>query len=147
MMPALHSQAPSKPVRVVNIRFGQYGGSLEGCCSTEMQVSAGEATLVTTSARDELRRYPKHTVRADVSSKHWRELLQLVDHDALFSLPDHTSCGTCIDGIDEFVEVTFRDQTRKRVTWGLGLPPKELKDLVDRLRALEDRLLNEFGTV
>jgi hypothetical protein len=68
----------------------------------------------------------------------------LVDRDELFALPDRTSCASCVDGVDEFVDVKFGDHAKKSITYAEGSSPKELKDLVVKLKALEEKLQNEL---
>jgi hypothetical protein len=134
-----------KAVRVVSIHFGQWAGMCYGYCSTELEVSAGEAVLHQKAwGPVEQRRYPARQVRADLSDKHWKELQQLVDHVTLISLPDKVGCPDCTDGGAESVEVKFSDRTSKKITFDMGVPPKELKDLADMLRTLESKLLQEF---
>lgn len=132
-----------RPSRVVSIRFGHWGGLGEGHAS-ELQISDGQATLTETSQPEIQRRYPNLRVSADLSKRDWQELQALVDRDAMFSLPDRTSCAACVDGVDEFVEVKFSDHTRKSVTYAEGSPPKQLQDLVAKLKALEMKLQNEL---
>jgi hypothetical protein len=131
-----------KPVRVVSIRFGQFGGTGEGY-TPELQVSDGQATLTETWTPIP-RQHTNLKVRADLSRKHWQEIQALVDRDELFALPDRTSCASCVDGLDEFVEVKFSDHAKKSVTYAEGSAPKQLKDLVVKLKALEEKLQNEL---
>jgi hypothetical protein len=132
-----------KPVRVVSIRFGQYGGTGDGY-TPELQVSDGQATLTETWTPIAQRQHTNLKVRADLSGKHWQEIQALVDRDELFALPDRTSCASCVDGLDEFVEVKFSDHAKKSVTYAEGSAPKQLKDLVVKLKALEEKLQNEL---
>jgi hypothetical protein len=132
-----------KPVRVVSIRFGQFGGTGDGY-TPELQVSDGQATLTETWTPVPQRQHPNLKVRADLSGKHWQEIRALVDRDELFALPDRTSCASCVDGVDEFVEVKFNDHAKKSVTYAEGSAPKQLKDLVVKLKALEEKLQNEL---
>ncbi len=116
-----------------------------GYCSTTLEVSAGEASLYQHgSGPVEQRRYPARQVRTDLSNKHWKELQQLVDPDALFGLPDTIGCPDCADGGAESVEVKFSNHASKKVTFDMGAPPGELKNLRDRLWKLEEKLLKEF---
>lgn len=130
-----------KPVRVVSIRFGQFGGTGDGY-SPELELSDERARLTETWGPVPERKHPNLKVRADLSGKHWQEIQALVDHDELFALPDRTSCASCFDGMDEFVEVKFSDHTKKSVTYAEA--PKQLKDLVVKLRALEEKLQNDL---
>jgi len=132
-----------KPVRVVSIRFGQFGGFGDGYTS-DLQVSDGQAILTETWTPVPQRPHPNLKVRADLSGKHWQEIQALVDRDELFALPDRTSCASCFDGLDEFVEVKFSDHAKKSVTYAEGSTPKQLKDLVVKLKALEEKLQNEL---
>ena len=140
--PAVHEKH-GRPLRVVTIRFGQWGGLGAGYAS-ELQVSEGRATLTETSRPELQRQYPNLRVSADLSTRHWQELQALADHDAMFSLPDRTSCASCVDGVDEFVEVKFSDHTKKSVTYAEGSTPEQLKDLVVKLKALEKKLQSEL---
>jgi len=132
-----------KPVRVVSIRFGQFGG-MGGGYTPELHASDGQATLTETWTPMSQPRHANLKVRADLSGKHWQEIQALVDRDELFALPDRTSCASCVDGLDEFVEVKFSDHTKKSVTYAEGSTPKQLKDLVVKLKALEEKLENEL---
>jgi hypothetical protein len=132
-----------KPVRVVSIRFGQFGGTGDGY-TPELQVNDGQATLTETWTPIPQRQHTNLKVRADLSGKHWQEIQALVDRDELFALPDRTSCASCFDGLDEFVEVKFSDHGKKSVTYAEGSTPKQLKDLVAKLKALEEKLQNEL---
>ena len=132
-----------KPVRVVSIRFGQFGGTGEGY-TPELQVSDGQATLTETWTPIPQRQHTNLKVRADLSGKDWQEIQALVDRDELFALPDRTSCASCFDGLDEFVEVKFSDHAKKSVTYGEGSTPMQLKGLVVKLKALEEKLQNEL---
>jgi hypothetical protein len=132
-----------KPVRVVSIRFGQFGGTGKGY-TPQLQVSDGQATLTETSTPIPQRQHTNLKVRADLSAKHWQEIQALVDRDELFALPDRTSCASCVDGLDEFVEVKFSDHAKKSVTYAEGSTPKQLNDLAVKLKALEEKLQNEL---
>jgi hypothetical protein len=135
----------TKPVRVVNIRFGASAGMCYGYCSSELEVRSGEAVLHQHAwGPVEQRRYPARQVRADLSNKHWKELQQLVNHDGFMSLPATIGCPDCTDGGAESVEVKFSDHTSKKITFDMGNPPKQLKDLRDKLWELEQKLGKEL---
>jgi hypothetical protein len=138
----------SSPTRVVNIRFSTYGGLAECSPGNELQVSSGEAALLITFSQECHRRDPHRyrdlRVHADVSGKHWQAIQRLIDHDALFAVPDRTGCASCVDGIDEMIEVKFSDHTNKSVTFPLGSAPKEISALSENLLSLESKLWNEL---
>ena len=79
-----------------------------------------------------------------MSGKHWQALERLVDHDALFALPDTIGCARCYDGVDELIEVKFNDHSKKSVTFPVGSPPKEINALSEKLLSLEAKLRNEL---
>jgi hypothetical protein len=135
-----------KAVRVVSIRFGQFGGTIESYWP-RLEVREAQATL-TESWSGEPQNKPRNVrdvkVRADLSGKHWQEIHALVNRDELLALPDRTSCASCADGIDEFVEVEFSDHVKKTVTYARGRAPAQLKELPVKLKALQEKLQNEL---
>jgi hypothetical protein len=133
-------------LRVVSIQYTT-GAGLCGCyCGGELHVNPGQATLFIRPALECQRRNPKKyrefKVDADFSSKHWRELEQLIDHDALFALPDKIGCPGCTDGLTEFLEVKFSDHTKKSVFYDGA--PKDILALSQKLSALEAKLEQEL---
>jgi hypothetical protein len=131
---------PKKPVRVLSIRFGEWSGSCDSDCGEDLQVIAGETTLRRSCFPEAQSRPANFTVRADLSDKHWKELVQLIDHAAIYALPDRSSGGWC----GEFVEVKFSDKSRKKLSWATDGPPKELGELRDKLQALKSKLEKEL---
>jgi len=138
------------PVRAVNIRFVAIYGFGCGCyCSAEIQILPGKATLSTVPTRRcqqrDSQKYRTLRVDADLSSKHWRELEQLVNHDALFALPDMIPCPGCSgDQGSKVIQVEFSDHTRKSVRY--LVVPNEIAALSEKLSALEAKLENELPT-
>jgi hypothetical protein len=140
------AEKQGKPLRVVSIRFGQFGGTIESFWPL-LEVRKGQATL-TQSWSGEPQNKPRNVrdvkVRADLSGKHWQEIQALVNRDQLLALPDRTSCASCADGIDEFVEMEFSDHVKKSVTYAQGRAPAQLKELAAKLKALQKQLQNEL---
>jgi hypothetical protein len=135
-----------KPVRVVSIQFGQFGGTIESF-RPRLEVREGQATLTETwfgEPQNKPRNARDVKVRADLSRKHWQEIQALVSRDDLLALPDRTSCASCKDGTDEFVEVEFSDHIKKSVTYGAGSVPTQLKELSVKLNALQKKLESEL---
>jgi hypothetical protein len=136
------------PVHVVSMRFSTFGGTCECCPGDALEVKPGEATLLVTFSREchqqDSRRYRDLRVKADLSGMHWQALQGLVDHDALFALPDRIGCASCYDGLDEFIEVKFSDHSKKSVTFPMGSAPKEITALSEKLLSLEARLRDEL---
>ncbi len=136
------------PVHVVSIRLSTFGGTCECCPGDELKVRPGEAMLLLTFSREchqqDSRRYRDLRVNADLSGKHWQALRRLVDHDALFALPDRIGCGSCYDGVDELIEVKFSDHSKKSVTFPMGSAPKGISALSEKLLSLEAKLRDEL---
>lgn len=144
--PKQNGRRRDAPVRVVNIRFVT-GAGLCGCyCGGELLVSPGQATLLLAPFRDCQRqnpaKYREFRVNANLSSKHWRELEELVNHDVLFRLPDRIGCPGCSDGSTEFIEVEFSDHAKKSVYYESA--PREIGALSDKLNTLEGKLRDEL---
>ena len=109
-------------------------------------MSPGQAMLLITPFSDCQRqnpaKYREFRVNADLSTKHWHELEELVNHDVLFGLPDKIGCPGCTDGGTEFIEVEFSDRTKKSVYY--ENTPTEIRALSDKLNALEAKLRSEL---
>lgn len=129
-----------KPMRVLSVRFGEWSGSCDSDCGEDLQVIAGETTLRRSCFPEGQPRPTNFTVRADLSDKHWKELVQLIDRAAIYALPDRSSGGWC----GEFVEVKFSDKSRKKLSWGTDGPPSELRELRDQLQGLKSELEKEL---
>ncbi|HXX46189.1 MAG TPA: hypothetical protein VEJ38_15780 [Candidatus Acidoferrales bacterium] len=143
-------QRDALKTRVRNIRFDWWAGFCSGYCCTTLDVQPDAVSLtLTTVGKDYIAdyklRYPDQEVRADLSDKHWRELEQLVDRDALFALPDTIGHPGAVDDPIESVELKFSDGARKRVTFSAaGNPPAEIEPLIRKLWALQLRLEKEL---
>jgi hypothetical protein len=137
---------PAKPPHVISIRFSQSSGMCYGYCYTELKIEPGEATRVIHSFEKDKRKCPDLKVRADLSDKHWKELAQLIDREALFALPERIGCPGCGDEVVESIEVRFSDHTKKGVRYSKGGGPSEIKALSARLAALDEKLDNELPT-
>lgn len=133
--------------RVISIRLTFSSGMCYGYCHTELTIEHGDATLLTGSWERDGHQCPDLKVRSDLSEKHWKELLALVDHQALLALPESIGCPGCVDEVVEGIEVRFSDHTKKRITYNMGSAPKEIKALSEKLSALEKRLSKELPPV
>jgi hypothetical protein len=141
-----HQQAST--ARPVSIRFLVGPGLCGNCyCGSEVQASPG-ITLLKKPFRDcqqqDPQKYREFRVDANLSSKHWQELQELVDHDRLFVLPDTIGCPGCTDGLGEFLEVKFSDRTRKAIYYPAENTPIDIWALSETLLALEAKLEREL---
>jgi hypothetical protein len=115
-----------------------------GYCSAQLEVESGEATLLNHSRDKDPNKCPDLRVRRDLSGTHWKELVQLVDREALLALPDRIGCPGCVDEVIESLEVRFSNHTKKSVQYNLGGAPKEIQSLSARLAALLAKLDSEL---
>lgn len=141
---------PHAPVaHAVSMRFSQWVGFCGGCyCGAEIRVNPQKVTLFRNALREcqqrDARKYRDFRVDSDISGKHWKELQHLADKDILFTLPNTTGCASCVDGMDEMIEVTFSDGTKKSVQFPAGTPPKEIKPLHEKLSRWLSKLEGEL---
>jgi hypothetical protein len=136
---------PTKPARVTRILFSQSSGLCYGYCYAQLEVEFGEATLLKPYHRDRNpSKCPDLRVRGDLSGTHWKELVQLVDREALLALPDRIGCPGCLDEVIESLEVQFSNHTKKSVQYNLGSAPKEIQSLSARLATLLAKLESEL---
>ncbi len=138
---------PVKPPQVTHIRFILSSGMCYGYCMQELDVEQGQAILLNHSQGEDKNKCPDLKVTADFSDKHWKELVQLIDREALFALPERIGCPGCVDQVIEHVEVRFSDHTKRGVSYNLGDTPKEIKTLSAKLAALEAKLANEIPPI
>lgn len=134
---------PAKPPRVTRILFSRSSGMCYGYCNAQLEVGSGEATLLNHSRDKDTNKCPDLRVREDFSGTHWKELVQLVDREALLALPDRIGCPGCVDEVIESLEVRFSNHTKKIVQYNLGSAPEEIHSLSARLAALLEKLDRE----
>ena|SRR5215469_8760908 len=83
------AQQPAKPPRVTRILFSVGAGMCYGYCFSELDVEPGGATLLNQSRQEDKNQCPDIKVRTDLSDKHWKELVQLIDRQALIRIAGH----------------------------------------------------------
>jgi hypothetical protein len=135
---------PAKPPRVTRILFSLSSGMCYGYCYTLLEVEPSEATVLNQSRDNDKNNCPDLRVKGDLSDTHWKELIQLVDREALLALPDSIGCPGCVDEVVASLEVRFSNHTKKIVRYNLGRAPKEVQSLSARLAALLEKLENEL---
>ena len=141
---ALPVANPAKPPHVISIRFSQSSGMCYGYCSAELTVEQSQATLVKHSWEKDKHKCPDLEVKTDRSDKHWKELAQLIDSEALFALPERVGCPGCVDEVVESIEIRFSNHTKKDVVYNMGSAPSEIKALSAKLAALTEKLNSEL---
>jgi hypothetical protein len=133
-----------KPPRVTRILFSQSSGMCYGYCYSGLEIEPGEATLLIQSRQEDRDKCPDLKVSADLSDKHWKELVQLVDRETLLALPERIGCPGCVDEVIESLEVRFSNHTKKIVRYNFGSGPNEIQSLSARVAALLDKLDREL---
>lgn len=130
--------------RVLGIRLSLSSGMCYGYCYFEVNVEPDVAILMTSPSDGYKQTCPELKVTADLSRKHWQELTELIDHDALLALPEHIGCPGCVDQVVESIEIRYSDHTKKRTDFNTGVPPVEIRPLSEKLVALKRRLAKEL---
>lgn len=120
----------------------------DGYCWAQIEVKPGEAELVKKvwyEGPSAPKESPDLHVRMDISSKRWDELQRLASRDNLLAEPNTISrCPGCTDQPVEWIEVTFSDHTKKAARYNVGDGPVGIRDLVEKLNALMEKLHNEL---
>lgn len=125
------------PTQVV--RTGTSFGNCIGYCNTEMTIDSTEVTL-TKSAGGRSATHPPDSIKTlTISLDEWRAINEAADFTTLATLDTIIGCPDCADGGAEWIELRRGDAV-KRVTieYGTTIPP--IKELMDRVRAVRDRL-------
>ena len=135
---ALHSPSSCAPRTVLVLKHGTFFGHCGGRCVAEIEVSTTHVRYTATNINQP--QGQDATLEGAISTKEWDDVTHEVDQRVLTRLDDRIGCPDCDDGGGEWVEVSFTDGARKRVTFPYGKPPAQIADLVVKLRAIQMRL-------
>ncbi len=138
------AKTPGKSPHVASIQFTLSSGMCYGYCWYQLDVEPGRAILSTNSTDQDKQKCPDLKVTAALSSAHWKELSDLVDHQAALALPDRIGCPGCVDEVIESLQVRFTDHGKKSTYYNAGSPPQEIKALSEQLAALKEKLAKEL---
>lgn len=121
---------------IVGISSGTSFGECLGYCRRSIFLRANSKKLIALkepNAPDSA--YPPKEKQYRISSKLWKELIQLVDLKQFRALDDRIGCPDCADGGAEWIEIKW-NSSKKRVTFENGRSIQGFDALVKKLRAL-----------
>jgi len=127
---------PSPKAEVVRVRTGSYAGMCIGWCDTVTSIDSRSIQTVTTSPGDP-KNYPQQKTISRITAKQWREVQGSIDATVLAAMDEHTGCAGCADEMVQWVEVQFRDGTKKGIAYNAGTDPLAISDLMKKLVAIE----------
>lgn len=116
-------------------------GMCVGYCSTRLELSEAGAVL-TRSARGGRgggANLPDQRFEAHLTAAEWREIAQLAAHTNLSGLPDTIGCPDCADGGAE--SLTIAGASERTITFDYGAAIAQAQPLLERVRALRERLM------
>ncbi|MEQ8523538.1 hypothetical protein [Gracilimonas sp.] len=121
------------------IRYGTSFGECMGDCYRETSITKYQATL-----RVQEYQQGKQTeleVRAEkgLTVQDFEQINSLVDTDIIQALPEAIGCPDCADGGAEWIEIQSPG-LHKKVTFEYLNEPNSVKDLVTKLRELQNNL-------
>jgi hypothetical protein len=128
-----HLSSPQESAAALEIRSGSSFGECLGYCIREIRIT--EATVIYTASGWRSVQFPEKRTVSRLSSSPWRQLTQLLDPEALQSLPERIGCPDCADGGAEWIERIGNDGGRK-VTFEYNTQIKGLKEALTMLRNL-----------
>lgn len=127
---------PLDPDSVRSIESTTSFGFCLGYCRTTLTITSREAVLLEESTREPL---PARRTTAPVTAEEWQRLVDAIDPEAFEGLPAVVGCPDCADGGAESLEV-IGDGLRERVEFEFGANLPELQPLLDRVRAVRQRV-------
>jgi hypothetical protein len=133
--------APASDVR--QIASTTSFGMCVGYCTTRLEISEGQAVLVREArgGRGAPQNLPEQRFTTTLSASEWQEIQRLAANADLSALPDRIGCPDCADGGAE----TLTINGGRTLTFDFRAPIAEAGPLLDRIRALRDRLTPEGG--
>ena len=132
-------EGPS-PAAVGVIRSTTSFGFCIGYCRSTLEISAERATYRLVDPRSEL---PDLERTVPMTAAEWQDLRSAVSRAQLEALPAVLGCPDCADGGAESVEVVA-DGWSRAITFEYQAPAAQLQPLVDRVRAIRQRLHREL---
>lgn len=118
-------------------------GMCVGYCTTRLEISEGQAVLIREARAGRGGGGPvQETQRfsAQISASEWEEIQRLAASADFDALPDVVGCPDCADGGAESLTVEG-PAGAESVSFEFGATLPEARPLLDRVRALRDRLM------
>ncbi|GAM97458.1 hypothetical protein U91I_01084 [alpha proteobacterium U9-1i] len=142
---ACASAPASAPTEVRQIVSTTSFGMCVGYCTTRLEISEGQAVLIREArgGRGAPQNLPEQRFAAPLSAAEWQDIARLAASTNLQSLPDVIGCPDCADGGAE--TLTINGAGSETVTFDHGATVPQAQPLLDRVRALRERLMPKEG--
>lgn len=116
-------------------------GMCVGYCTTRLEVSSTEAVLVRQArgGRGAPDGKPDQRFATPLAANEWAEISALAAATKIDALPDTIGCPDCADGGAESLSIVGPGRN-KTITFDHGAAIKEAQPLLDRVRALRQKL-------
>ena len=122
---------------IVSIKHGTSFGMCNGYCFKEYTYSESSSVKFSKGwGRTDLSNYPDKYDTTEFSNKDWDKLLETLDNEKFYGLPEIIGCPDCADGGAEWIEIVTKDKTVK-VTFEYGSDVAEISGLLAFLRDKE----------
>jgi hypothetical protein len=130
---------PAAPAEVRQVVSTTSFGMCAGYCSTRLEISDGRAVLVRNGHGRGVPDLPEQRFQAALTPAEWQEISTLAANTNLAALPETIGCPDCADGGAESIAIAGAGQPRT-VTFGFNASIAQAQPLLDRVRALRQRL-------
>jgi len=119
------------------VKHGTSFGFCIGYCKSEMTIRGVNVTFQRSSWQEDTL-HPVRETTAVLRMDEWDAIVRSIDFVQLSKLDTIIGCPDCADGGAEWIEVTDAGY-HKKVTFEFGKSLPYIQQLVDRLRAAEER--------
>jgi hypothetical protein len=125
------------------IQYGSSFGMCIGDCVQELSVTKEKAVLkvLKRTGNGQQEDLEVRNSKA-LSNEEYTAINQLINVNTIQALPEVIGCPDCTDGGAAWIEISG-NEIQKKVTFEYYQVPEKLKELVERLRALQEELYVE----
>lgn len=142
---ACATPAPSASTEIRQIVSTTSFGMCAGYCSTRLEISEGQAVLVRNGHGRGVADLPEQRFQATLTPTEWEEISALATKTNLAALPETIGCPDCADGGAESISIAGANGVGRTVTFDYNASVAEAQPLLDRVRALRQRLTPPDG--
>ena len=133
----MDNEGPATPGTSTIVKHGTSFGECAGYCLTELTIHGLGANFQRSGWRTDPSLPVKETT-AVLQADEWDAIISSIDYVRLAELDTIIGCPDCADGGAEWIEVIDTGY-HKKVTFEFGKSLPYIQQLVDRLRAAEER--------
>ena len=124
---------------IAMVNYGTSFGECIGYCIHDLDVNPTLATLDRSGWVDSIE---TKTCSLNMDNNQWDQIINGIDVETFFGLPETLGCPDCADGGAEWVEIELRNGEKHRVTFEYHNEPSELLIPVAKLRELIEVLIS-----